>query len=253
MKFGGAAVATPEAIGQIAEIICQKRKDFSSVLVVTSAMGKTTDELIATARKVHPEPPHRELDMLLTVGERISMSLLAMALQRRGVPAASYTGSQAGIVTTEAHTDAQIIDVRPRRLEATLERGEVAVVAGFQGVSRTQEITTLGRGGSDTTAVALGLALRATHIEFYKDVAGIHEADPKLVPGSALLPELNFDEALAIVTKGAKILHARALRLAARNGLPLHLLSFLDPLCMHTRGTWIRSALPRLSEPAYEA
>jgi aspartate kinase len=253
MKFGGAAVATPQAIGQIAEIICRRKKDYSSIIVVTSAMGKTTDELIHLAKQVHPEPPHRELDMLLTVGERVSMSLLAMALHLRGVSAVSFTGSQAGIMTTAAHTDAQIIEVRPRRLLPTLDKGEVAVVAGFQGVSQSGEITTLGRGGSDTTAVALGIALQASHVEFYKDVPAIFDFDPKIAPEARPHAELSFEEALSIVSKGARVLHARALLLAARNGLPLHLLSFMDPGCERHKGTWIRSAESRSKDPCYEA
>ena len=226
MKFGGAAVASPERFATIADLIVAREKEYGQIVVVVSAMGDTTDELLALAFKVHPTPPRREQDMLVSVGERISMALLAMALDLKGREGVSLTGSQAGIITTGAHTDARIIEVRPHRILKYLEAKKVVIVAGFQGVSRDGEITTLGRGGSDTTAVALGIALRAEKIEFYKDVSGIFAEDPKLSPDAKFYPRMTFEEALSLTKKGAKVLHHRSVALAAKNGLPLHVLPF---------------------------
>ena len=229
MKFGGAAVATPEQFALIADIICQRSKLYDRVVVVVSAMGDTTDELIALAKRVHDDPPRRELDMLVSVGERISIALLAMALARKNREAISFTGSQSGIITSARHADARIEEVRPLRLLPHLDEKKIVIVAGFQGVSRAGEITTLGRGGSDTTAVALGVALGAQKVEFYKDVKGICPEDPKKRPETQPFRTLSFERALEIVDKGAQILHPRAVRLAKKNGLPLHVLSFQDP------------------------
>jgi len=222
LKFGGAALATPEAFSFVARLLREKREHGETVVAVVSAMGNTTNELLSLANQVHPSPPVRELDMLVTAGERISMALLAMALDKEGIVGKSFTGSQSGIITTSAHTDAQIIDVRPHRIEETVAKGEVAIIAGFQGVSIEKEITTLGRGGSDTTAVALGIALDAERVEFYKDVDGIFNKDPKTNPDAELFHTLSFDEAFSIADQGAKILHKRAIFLASKNHLPLH-------------------------------
>jgi len=253
MKFGGAAVAGPEHFSSIADIIIDRLKHYKQVAVVVSAMGDTTNQLIELAKKVHPDPPRREYDMLLTVGERISISLLAMALALKNQEAFSYTGSQTGIITTNRHTEARIIDVRPHRIMPHLQSGKVVIVAGFQGVSKDNEITTLGRGGSDTTAVALGAALGAVKIEFFKDVSGIFEEDPKKNPGASLFSEMTYDLALDITQKGAKILHPRCIVLAKKNGLPLHVRSFHDKNIDPIEGTWIREkAVPRGGNPLFE-
>lgn len=226
MKFGGAAVATPRHFARIAEIILQRKRDYSQIAIVVSAMGNTTNQLAALAKEVHDDPPQREYDMLVSAGERISIALLAMALAAKQQDAVSFTGSQSGIVTCSRHSEARIIDVRPYRLLPMLESGKVVIVAGFQGVSKQGEITTLGRGGSDTSAVALGIALRAEQVEFYKDVSGIHWEDPKKNPDSPLIPALSYEEALNLALQGAKVLHARCIELAAKNGLPLYVRSF---------------------------
>lgn len=249
MKFGGASVATPESFLKIAEIVIQRSLLHKKIVVVVSAMGNTTDQLLELARKVHPTPPTREQDMLVSVGERISIALLAMALKRLGKEAVSFTGSQSGIITCENHSEARIVDVKPRRLCEALERGQVAIVAGFQGVSRKGEITTLGRGGSDTSAVALAVALHAKRVEFYKDVAGIFEADPKKVAGAKVLPTLSYEEALEIAKGGAKVLHARSIELAAKNGIELSVLSFQNPL---GTGTIVKNKEGVMSSCVYE-
>ena len=238
LKFGGASVARPEQFSEIAKIVAH-RKSCSRTIVVVSAMGDTTDQLLSLARQVHPQPPLREQDMLLTVGERVSISLLAMALELQGVRAISFTGSQSGIITSPEHSDARILEVRPHRIIRALNEGNVVIVAGFQGVSRDGEITTLGRGGSDTTAVALAVALGASKVEFYKDVEGMYAKDPKIYPDAQFHSFFSFDEALEIVERGAKVLHSRCLGLAKKNGLPLHVLSFNDPYCQKGRGTLI--------------
>ncbi len=226
MKFGGAAVASPEKFAQIVEIILQRRKSYKRIAVVVSAMGDTTDQLIALARQVNPDPPRREYDMLVSVGERISISLLAMALAGKQLPAVSFTGSQSGIITCNKHSDARIVDVKPHRLLPMLEAGSVVIVAGFQGVSRQGEITTLGRGGSDTSAVALAISIGACKVEFFKDVPGIFASDPKMDPLARLLPMLSYTDALQIVSQGAQVLQARSVALAEKNDMPLHVLSF---------------------------
>ena len=205
-------------------------------------MGDTTDQLLSLARDVHPNPPPREQDMLVSVGERISIALLAMALHLKGKEAISFTGSQSGIITSDKHSEAFILDVRPHRIIKALDLGKIVIVAGFQGVSAGGEITTLGRGGSDTTAVALGVALKACRVEFYKDVEGIYSEDPKKNPEAVLYPHLSFDQAIEIAEKGAKVLHPRCIRLASKNCLPLYVLSFYDPLLQHHCGTLIGSS-----------
>lgn len=228
MKFGGAAFASLSQFAAIAKLITAKRREFSRIAVVVSAMGKTTDDLIGMAQEINPNPPQREYDMLISVGERITMSLLAMALEYENHHAISFTGSQSGIITNQSHSNAHIIDVRPHRLEASLNEGKIVIVAGFQGISETKEITTLGRGGSDTSAVALGLALDAQKVEFYKDVEGVFDRDPKICGQAKSFPLLTYDAALDIVKNGARILHKRAIQLAAKNALPLHVKSFIS-------------------------
>ena len=180
-KYGGSSVADEEKISLVADEVVDAQKRGNDLVVVVSAMGKTTDELLAQARRVHPDPPRRELDMLVSVGERITMSLLSMAIQKRGVEAISFTGSQCGIITDDRHSAARIIEVRPFRIQDELRRGRVVIVAGFQGMSYRREITTLGRGGSDTTAVALAAALGAESCEIHGDVDGVYSADPRVV------------------------------------------------------------------------
>ncbi len=229
MKFGGASVATPESFLKIAELIVEQSSTHEKIAVVVSAMGNTTDQLIALARQVHPNPPTREQDMLISVGERTSIALLAMALKGKGRGAVSFTGSQSGIITCEHHSDARIVDVKPKRVREALEKGEIAIVAGFQGVSRKGEITTLGRGGSDTSAVALAVALGASKVEFYKDVPGIFDSDPKKNPEAKVFPTLSYADALRLARDGAKILHARSIELAEKNGVQLSIRSFQNP------------------------
>ncbi|MEX1012216.1 MAG: aspartate kinase [Waddliaceae bacterium] len=226
LKFGGAAVATPDQFSSISDIIIERKSKFSNVAVVVSAMGNTTDDLISLAKQVHPEPPTRELDMLISVGERISISLLAMALNKKSCQAVSFTGSQSGIITCNSHSNAKIVDVRPSRILDVMKNGKVAIVAGFQGMSLEREITTLGRGGSDTSAVALGIALDSSAVEFFKDVDGVFDSDPKINPHARQFPKLTYDEALVIVRNGARVLHERSILLAKQSGIPLRIHSF---------------------------
>lgn len=226
MKFGGASVANPQAFLSVAGLIMEKLKINPRLVIVVSAMGDTTNRLFELAKSVHPNPPKREQDMLVSVGERVSISLLAMALAARGCEAVSFTGSQSGIITSDDHSEAKIIEVRPKRIISALECGQIAIVAGFQGVSRKGEITTLGRGGSDTTAVALGTALESEAVEFYKDVGAIFERDPKFDPEARKLSKLNFNEAARLVQNGARVLHSRAISLAEKNGIRLEVYPF---------------------------
>lgn len=245
MKFGGAALETPEHFGNVADIIGEKE---GRIVVVVSAMGDVTDELTALAYQVAKNPAKREMDMLLSVGERVSMALLAMALEERKIPAISLTGSQSGIITCNHHNDAFIEDVRPIRVEKHLDEGKVVIIGGFQGVSHEKEITTLGRGGSDTSAVALAAALGAENVEFYKDVEGIYTKDPKKDPQATLLSELSFEEAL---TFPEFVLHKRAILLASKNGMPLHVKSFKKEHRMCFPGTWIHGDAVE-KRPVYE-
>lgn len=252
MKFGGAAFSTPDQFSHIADFIISRKEENSRVVVVVSAMGGTTDKLIQLAKQVNPNPPQRENDMLISVGERISMSLLAMALCHKKQDAVSFTGSQSGIITCQSHSQAQIIDVQPHRVLESANQGKIVIVAGFQGVSRKKEITTLGRGGSDTTAVALALALGAPYVEFYKDVPGLFDLDPKKEVQAKHYPQLTYQDALKIVEGGARILHVRAIQLAAKNGLPLWVRSFKTSYQDH-QGTIIGDSEKRREEnPLYE-
>jgi aspartate kinase len=229
-KYGGTSVGDPERIRGVADRVARGRAAGDDVVVVVSAMGHTTDELLGLAARVVPggrlaaEHP-RELDMLLSAGERISMALLAMALRHHGVGARSLTGSQAAIITDEVHTSARIVEVRGERVRAALDAGEVPIVAGFQGVSTTREITTLGRGGSDTTAVALACALGADRCDIYTDVDGVYTCDPRRVPGARVIPVITHAEMLELASSGAQVMHARAVDMAARYGLDLRVLS----------------------------
>lgn len=221
-KYGGSSLARPEQIQSVADRVARLHAAGESVLVVVSAMGKTTDQLVEIAYKVSHAPNRRELDMLLTTGERVSMALVSMALNDRGVPAISFTGSQAGILTDELHSSARIIDVKPVRVEAELGRSHVVVLAGFQGVSpKTKEITTLGRGGSDVTAVAMAAYFHASRCEIRKDVDGVHSADPHIVSGTRHLPRLHYKQLLDMTFWGAKVLHYRSVELAALLKIPL--------------------------------
>jgi aspartate kinase len=225
-KYGGSSVATAERIKRVAERIVATRKSGDDVVVVVSAMGDTTDELLDLAHQVSPLPPGRELDMLLTAGERISMALLAMAIHNLGYEARSYTGSQAGVITTSSHGRARIIDVTPGRLQAALDEGAIAIVAGFQGVAQdTKDITTLGRGGSDTTAVALAAALRADVCEIYTDVDGVFSADPRIVSDARHIARITYEEMLELAASGAKVLMLRCVEYARRFSMPIHVRS----------------------------
>src|SRR5438874_5268964 len=221
-KYGGSSVADVERIQRVAARVAQTRAEGHQVVVVVSAMGDTTDELLGLARQVSPDPHRRELDMLLTAGERISMALLGMALHASGVEAVSFTGSQSGIITDGAHTNARILEVRPVRIHEALEKGKVVIVAGYQGVSREKEITTLGRGGSDTTAVALAAALDADVCEICSDVDGVFSADPRIVAGARRLSELSHEEMQELALGGAKVLNAQAVEFARDRGITIH-------------------------------
>lgn len=225
-KYGGSSVADAASIVRVAERIARYARAGHQVVVVVSAMGDTTDELIDLAQQVTDSPPPRELDMLLTAGERISMAVLSMALNSRGVAARAYTGSQAGVITDTTHGRALILDVTPGRIREAIDAGSVAIVAGFQGVSQTtKEITTLGRGGSDTTAVALAAALDADVCEIYSDVDGVFTADPRIVPSARRVPVVSSEEMLELAANGAKILMVRSVEYGRRHGIPLHVRS----------------------------
>ena len=230
-KYGGSSVADADCIKRVAKRIIETKRAGNEVVVVVSAMGDTTDELIELAQQVSPLPEGRELDMLLTSGERISMALLAMAIGSLGFEARSFTGSQAGVITDRSHGKARIIDVTPGRIRSALDEGAIAIVAGFQGVSQdTKDITTLGRGGSDTTAVALAAALDAEVCEIYTDVDGVFTADPRLVPAARKLSALRYEEMLELAASGAKILHLRCVEYARRFDVPIHVRSSFSTL-----------------------
>lgn len=238
-KFGGSSVADIEKIGKVADKVVATRRAGADVVVVVSAMGKTTDSLLTMARDAarspelgcsqpEGEPPRRELDMLLSTGERVSMALLSIAIQARGCEAISFTGSQSGILTNDRHFDARIIEVRPHRIEDELARGKVVIVAGYQGMSYRREITTLGRGGSDTTAVALAAALEAERCEIYSDVDGVYSADPRVVPDARHLPELDLSVLQEMAEAGAKVVCAQAVEWARRAKIAIHARATFD-------------------------
>ena len=225
-KYGGSSVADATAIKRVAKRITETKRAGHDVVVVVSAMGDTTDELIDLANEISPMPPAREMDILLTAGERISMSLLAMAIANLGVEAQSFTGQQAGVITDEVHGKARIIDVKASRIRHAVETGHVAIVAGFQGVNPdTNDVTTLGRGGSDTTAVALAAALEADVCEIYTDVDGVFSADPRIVPTARKLDRITYEEMLDMAASGAKVLMLRCVEYARRTGVPIHVRS----------------------------
>ncbi|MBF6213908.1 aspartate kinase [Nocardia puris] len=225
-KYGGSSVATAERIRRVAERIVETKKQGHDVVVVCSAMGDTTDELLDLAQQVAPAPPAREMDMLLTSGERISNALVAMAIHSLGAEARSFTGSQAGVITTGAHGNAKIIDVTPGRLREALDEGTIVLVAGFQGVSQdSKDVTTLGRGGSDTTAVALAAALEADVCEIYTDVDGVFTADPRIVADAQRLEQVSYEEMLEMAACGSKVLMLRCVEYARRYNVPVHVRS----------------------------
>ncbi|BDO40856.1 aspartate kinase [Cellulomonas sp. NTE-D12] len=225
-KYGGSSVSDASSIKRVAKRVAEAKRAGNDVVVVVSAMGDTTDELIDLAHQVTPLPPEREMDILLTAGERISMSLLAMAIDQLGVEAKSFTGQQAGVITDETYGKARIIDVTPSRITKTLSKGQVAIVAGFQGVNlATNDVTTLGRGGSDTTAVALAAALEADVCEIYTDVDGVFTADPRIVPSARKLDRISYDEMLEMAASGAKVLMLRCVEYARRYQVPVHVRS----------------------------
>jgi aspartate kinase len=240
-KYGGSSVADAEAMKRVASRIVATKKAGHSVVVVVSAMGDTTDELIDLANQITPLPTGRELDMLLTAGERISMALLAMAIKNLGFEALSFTGSQAGVITDSKHGRARIIDVTPGRIQEALNQDAIAIVAGFQGISQdTKDVTTLGRGGSDTTAVALAAALEADVCEIYTDVDGVFSADPRIVPTARKLKSVTYEEMLELAACGAKVLHLRCVEYARRFNLPIHVRSSFSNL----EGTWVVADQP---------
>ena len=238
-KYGGSSVADADGIKRVAQRIVATRKAGNSVVVVVSAMGDTTDELLDLARQVSPLPPGRELDMLLTAGERISMALLAMAIANLGLDGRSFTGSQAGVITDSSHGKARIIDITPGRIQAALDDGAIPIVAGFQGVSHdTKDITTLGRGATDTTAVALASALGADICEIYTDVDGVFTADPRIVSTARQIPRISYEEMLEMAACGAKVLMLRCVEYARRYQMPIHVRSSFS----NKEGTWVVDA-----------
>jgi aspartate kinase len=234
-KYGGTSVGEPEKIKRVAKRVVETAASGSAVCVVVSAMGHTTDELIDLANEVSDTPDPRELDMLLTAGERISMALLSMAINDLGREAVSFTGSQAGILTDTTHGKAKIVEIRPLRVQEALDDGKIAIVAGFQGVSTTKDVTTLGRGGSDTTAVALAVALAADVCEIYTDVTGVFTADPRIADGAHKIPRVTFDEMLELAACGAGVLALRSVEYARTHGVDIHVRSSFLP----DEGTWI--------------
>lgn len=250
-KYGGSSVADVEAMKRVAARVAETRNAGHQVVVVVSAMGDTTDDLLDTASQITTNAPDREMDILLSAGERISMSLLSMAVNELGVPAQAYTGAQAGIRTDSHFGRAQIIGMVPERIARAIRDGQVAIVAGFQGISKDEDVTTLGRGGSDTTAVALAAALHADVCEIYTDVDGLFSADPRIVPRAHRLRTISQEETLELAAHGAKILHLRAVEFARRYDVPLHVRSSFS----EKEGTWIsnRPANPELAGLVPEA
>jgi aspartate kinase len=234
-KYGGTSVGGADRIQAVADRIVRYRELGHDVVVVVSAMGHTTDELLGLAAQIAPVPEPRELDMLLTAGERIAMSLVAIAVNARGCRAASYTGSQAGIITDTQHGKARIVEIRPQRIVESLGAGNVVIVAGFQGLSTAYDITTLGRGGSDTTAVALAAALGAEACEIYTDVDGVYTSDPRVVPSARKIHRISYEEMLELAASGAQVLQLRSVEYARRTGVPIHVRSSFEDV----PGTWV--------------
>ena len=228
-KYGGSSVADVDRLQKIVSLIADLKSQDNDLAVVVSAMGKTTDELVAMARKISPKPPRREMDMLLSTGERITMAMLCMALHEQGIDAVSLTGSQAGIITNDRHNDAQVIEVRPFRVQDEMAKGKVVIIGGFQGVSYKRDITTLGRGGSDTTAVALSAALDAERCEIYSDVDGVYSTDPSMVADALHLPEVSYSVMQEMSMTGAKVLHASAVQFAKEKNIAIYARSTFSP------------------------
>jgi len=248
-KYGGTSVADVQKLRQVAERVMHTHRRGHQVVVVVSAMGDTTDELLAMAKQVSPNPERRELDMLLSAGERISMALLSMAIRELGGDAISFTGSQSGIITNDRHVDARIIEVRPCRVQDALAQGKIVVIAGFQGVSYKKEITTLGRGGSDTTAVAMAAALDAEYCEICSDVDGVYSADPRVVPGARRIGVLSYEETQEMAEAGAKVLNAQAVEFAKEKGIAIYARATSGPLPgpdPSIDGTVVRRNPPRM-------
>jgi aspartate kinase len=248
-KYGGSSVADATKLKKVAERVMKTRRDGHDVVVVVSAMGDTTDDLLALAKQVAPNPDRRELDMLLSAGERIAMALLSMAIRELGGDAISFTGSQSGIITNDRHVDARIIEVRPFRVQDELARGRVVVIAGYQGVSYRREVTTLGRGGSDTTAVAMAAALGAEYCEMCSDVDGVYTADPRVVPAASRIATLSYEETQELAESGAKVLNAQAVEFAKDKGIAIYARATSSPLPgsdPSADGTVVRRFPPRL-------
>ena len=248
-KYGGSSVADVSKLRRVAERVMRTRAQGHDVVVVVSAMGDTTDELLSLAKQVSPNPDRRELDMLLTTGERISMALLSIAIRELGGDAISFTGSQSGIITNDRHVDARIIEVRPVRVQDELARGKIVVVAGYQGVSYRREVTTLGRGGSDTTAVAMAAALGAEYCEICSDVDGVYTADPRVVPAAQRIATLSYEETQELAESGAKVLNAQAVEFAKAAGIAIYARATAAPLPgddPSVDGTVVRKHAPRI-------
>lgn len=243
-KFGGSSVANPERLKHVAQRVVATKRQGSDVVVVVSALGDTTDELLDLARQISQDPPERELDMLMATGEQVSVALLAMAIEELGESAISFTGAQVGILTDGRHTKAKLIDIKAKRILEELAKGRVVIVAGFQGVNMTQDITTLGRGGSDLTAVALAKALNASLCEVFTDVEGVFTADPRIVPTARKLPALSYDEMLEMASLGAQVMQARSIFVAKRFEVPIHVRSSFSS----REGTMITKAAKAMEE-----
>jgi aspartate kinase len=248
-KYGGSSVADVDRLRKVAQRVMETRRQGHDVVVVVSAMGDTTDELLSLAKKISPNPDRRELDMLLTAGERISMAVLSMAIRELGGDAISFTGSQSGIITNDRHVDARIIEVRPFRVQDELARGKIVVIAGYQGVSYRREVTTLGRGGSDTTAVAMAAALGAEYCEICSDVDGVYTADPRVVPEARRIGTLSYEETQELAESGAKVLNAQAVEFAKEQKIAIYARATASPLPgadPSADGTVVRQHPPRM-------
>ena len=245
MKFGGTSVADPDKIQRAADRAIAQRRAGRRVVVVVSAPGEMTDELIALARRVAPDPDSRELDMLMATGEQVGISLFAIACRARGVPAVSLTGPQAGILADATHTKARIVEIRPRKVHEELARGNIVTVAGFQGLNPSRDIATLGRGGSDLTAVALAASLGAKHCEIYTDVHGVYTADPRMVPDARLIPRISYDEMLELAGAGAQVMQGRSIEVAKKFGVPIRVAHAFDA---RSTGTWITGEVSSMEE-----
>ncbi len=252
LKFGGSSLGSTESIDKVVSIISDRVKEGFSVVAVVSARGKTTEMLLEDAMKYAPKGNPREFDMLLTTGERASAAIVAMALSSKGIPSISLTGSQAGIITDDKHTNARIVEVRPHRVADAIKEGKVVVIGGFQGVSFKKEVTTLGRGGSDTTAVAIAASLNAEKCEIFSDVNGVYSADPAIIPEAQLLEEISYQEMQELSEAGAKVLHSRAVEFAKAKGIEIHCKNTFDPGAPGTVIRGFENLTPRKIGVAYE-